>query len=54
VATDQAFAKILDNAFPLDTPYYVYVEVAQPGGWAAPPVIDEPEILFVKTGTQLQ
>jgi hypothetical protein len=54
VATDQAFAKILDNAFPLDTPYYVYVEVAQPGGWAAPPVIDELEILFVKTGTQLQ
>jgi hypothetical protein len=54
VATDQAFAKILDNAFPLDAPYYAYVEVAQPSGWATPPVIDEIEILFVKTGTQLQ
>lgn len=54
VATDQAFAKVLDNAFPLDAPYYIYVDVAQPSGWAAPPVIDEIEILFVKTGTQLQ
>jgi hypothetical protein len=54
VATDQAFAKILDNAFPLDAPYYAYLEVAQPGAWSEPPVIDEIEILFVKTGTQLQ
>ena len=54
VATDQAFAKILDNAFPLDAPYYAYVEVAQPSGWREPPVIDAIEILFVKTGTQLQ
>lgn len=54
VATDEAFARILDNAFPLDAPYYLYVEVAQPGGWAEPPVVDEIEILFVKTGTQLQ
>jgi hypothetical protein len=54
VATDQAFAKILDNAFPLDAPYYAYVDVAQPGAWANPPVIDEIEILFVKTGTKLQ
>lgn len=54
VATDQAFANILDNAFPLDAPYYAYVEVAQPSAWREPPVIDEIEILFVKTGTQLQ
>jgi hypothetical protein len=54
VATDEAFTRILDNAFPLDAPYYLYVEVAQPGAWAAPPVVDEIEILFVKTGTQLQ
>jgi hypothetical protein len=54
VATDEAFARILDNAFPLDAPYYLYVEVAQPGAWAAPPVVDEIEILFVKTGAQLQ
>jgi hypothetical protein len=54
VATDQAFANILDNAFPLDAPYYAYVEVAQPSGWREPPVIDAIEILFVKTGTQLQ
>ncbi|WP_119304089.1 hypothetical protein [Dongia deserti] len=54
VPTDQAFAKILDNAFPLDAPYYLYVEVAQASGWKQPPVIDEIEILFVKTGTQLQ
>ncbi len=54
VATDQAFANILDNAFPLDAPYYAYVEVAQPSAWREPPVIDALEILFVKTGTQLQ
>jgi hypothetical protein len=54
VATDQAFAKILDNAFPLDAPYYAYVEVPQPAAWITPPVIDEIEILFVKTGTKLQ
>jgi hypothetical protein len=54
VATDQAFASILDNAFPLDAPYYAYVEVAQPSAWREPPVIDAIEILFVKTGTQLQ
>ena len=54
VATDQAFANILDNAFPLDAPYYAYVEVAQPSAWREPPVIDAIEILFVKTGTQLQ
>jgi hypothetical protein len=54
VATDQAFAKILDNAFPLDAPYYAYVEVPLPGAWAQPPGIDELGILFVKTGTKLQ
>ena len=54
VATDQAFANILDNAFPLDAPYYAYVEVAQPSAWREPPVIDAIEILFVKTGTRLQ
>ena len=54
VATDEAFAKILDNAFPLDAPYYAYVEVAQPSAWREPPVIDAIEILFVKTGTRLQ
>jgi hypothetical protein len=54
VATDQAFANILDNAFPLDAPYYAYVEVAQPSAWREPPVIDALEILFVKTGTKLQ
>jgi len=54
VATDQAFANVLDNAFPLDAPYYAYVEVAQPSAWREPPVIDAIEILFVKTGTQLQ
>ena len=52
--TDQAFANILDNAFPLDAPYYAYVEVAQPSAWREPPVIDAIEILFVKTGTRLQ
>lgn len=54
VATDQAFANILDNAFPLDAPYYAYVQVAQPSAWREPPVIDAIEILLVKTGTQLQ
>jgi hypothetical protein len=54
VATDQAFAKILDNAFPLDAPYYAYVDVPQPGSWAKAPVIDEIVIQFVKTGTRLQ
>ena len=54
VATDEAFAKILDTAFPLDAPYYAYVEVAQPSAWREPPVIDAIEILFVKTGTRLQ
>jgi len=54
VATDQAFAKILDNAFPLDAPYYAYVEVPQPGAWTNAPVIDEIQILFVKAGTKLQ
>lgn len=54
VPIDQAFAKILDNAFPLDAPYYAYVEVAQPSAWTAPPLIDEIEILLVRTGTQLQ
>src|SRR5262249_12892222 len=47
VATDQAFAKILDNAFPLDAPYYAYVDVSQPGAWTNIPVIDEIEIVFV-------
>ncbi|MEZ5830906.1 MAG: hypothetical protein R3D05_06970 [Dongiaceae bacterium] len=54
VPTDQALAKILDNAFPLDAPYYVYVDVAQPSAWRLPPVIDEIEIMLVKTGTRLQ
>ncbi|MGH6894252.1 MAG: hypothetical protein ACREEP_18555 [Dongiaceae bacterium] len=54
VPVDEAFAKILDNAFPLVAPYYAYVEVPQPGAWAKAPVIDEIEILLVKTGTRLQ
>lgn len=54
VATDEAFARILDNAFPLDAPYYVSVEVPQPGAWTKPPAIDEIEIVLVKTGTRLQ
>jgi len=54
VATDQAFAKILDNAFPLDAPYYAYIELPQAGSWTRVPVIDEIEIVFVKTGTRLQ
>ncbi|HET6161937.1 MAG TPA: hypothetical protein VFE34_26595 [Dongiaceae bacterium] len=54
VPIDQAFAKILDNAFPLDAPYYAYVDVAQPSSWTNAPVIDEIEILFVKTGTKLE
>jgi hypothetical protein len=52
VSTDEAFAKILDNAFPLDAPYYATVEVT--GKWSRPPVIDEIEIVLVKTGTHLQ
>jgi hypothetical protein len=54
VTTDQALAKILDNAFPLDAPYYAYVDVSSPASWTKAPVIDEIEILFVKTGTKLQ
>jgi hypothetical protein len=54
VATDQAFAKVLDNAFPLDAPYYAYVAVGQPSAWREPPIIDAIEILFVKTGAPLQ
>lgn len=54
VAADRAFAKILDNAFPIDAPYYAYVEIPQPGAWSKPPVIDEIEILLVRTGTGLQ
>jgi hypothetical protein len=54
VAADKAFAKILDNALPVDAPYYAYVDVSQPGAWSKPPVIDEIEIIFVKTGTELQ
>jgi hypothetical protein len=53
VAPDQAFAKILANAFPLEAPYYAYVDVSQPGAWTSAPVIDEIEIQFVKTGTRL-
>lgn len=52
VSTDEAFAKILDNAFPLDAPYYATIEVT--GNWSKPPVIDEIEIVLVKTGTHLQ
>ncbi|HET6621384.1 MAG TPA: hypothetical protein VFG64_15725 [Dongiaceae bacterium] len=54
VATDQPFARILDSAFPLQAPYYAYVDVSQPGAWTSAPVIDEIEIQFVKTGTKVQ
>jgi hypothetical protein len=53
VAPDQVFAKILANAFPLEAPYYAYVDVSQPGAWTSAPVIDEIEIQFVKAGTRL-
>jgi hypothetical protein len=53
VPADQALAKILDNAFPLDAPYYAYVDVSSPASWTKPPVIDEIQIQFVKTGTKL-
>ena len=54
VATDQALASIIDNAFPLDAPYYAYVELPQATSWTRIPVIDEIEIVLVKTGTRLQ
>jgi hypothetical protein len=54
VATDQPLAKVLDNAFPVDAPYYAYVDVSSPASWSKAPVIDEIEIVFVKTGTKLQ
>jgi hypothetical protein len=54
VAIDQPLAKILDNAFPIDAPYYAYVDVSSPASWSKAPVIDEIEIVFVKTGTKLQ
>lgn len=54
IAADGAFAKLPDNVFPANAPYYVYVDVTQRGAWPKPPVIDEIEILFIKTGTALQ
>ncbi|HEY1386603.1 MAG TPA: hypothetical protein VGF43_23465 [Dongiaceae bacterium] len=53
VPADQALAKILDNAFPLDAPYYAYADVSSPASWTKAPVIDEIQIQFVKTGTKL-
>jgi hypothetical protein len=53
VSPDKPFADVLSTAFPIDAPYYAYVQLPQPGAWSKPPVIDEIEISFIKVGTQL-
>ena len=54
VSPDKPFADVLATAFPIDAPYFAYVQLPQPGAWSKPPVIDEIEISFIKIGTQLQ
>lgn len=54
VSPDKPYVDVLGSAFPIDAPYYAYVQLPQPGAWKTPPVIDEIEISFIKTGTRLQ
>lgn len=54
VSPDKPYAEVLRTAFPIDAPYYVYVQIPQPSAWSQPPVIDEIEIAFIKIGTGLQ
>jgi hypothetical protein len=54
VSPDKPYADVLRTAFPVDAPYYAYVQLPQPGAWSKPPVIDEIEISFIKIGTRLQ
>ncbi len=51
VSPEAPFADVLKHAFPIDAPYFAYVQLAQPSAWRKPPVIDEIEISFIKTGT---
>jgi hypothetical protein len=54
VPPDVPFSEVLGKAYPIDAPYFTYVQLAQPGAWRKPPVIDELEISFIKIGTALQ
>ncbi len=54
VSPDKPYADVLATAFPIDAPYYAYVQLPQPSAWSKPPVIDEIEISFIKIGTRLQ
>jgi hypothetical protein len=51
VSPETPFGDVLKKAFPIDTPYFAYVQLAQPSAWRRPPVIDEIEISFIKVGT---
>lgn len=54
VSADAPFADVLSRAYPIDAPYFAYVQLAQPSAWRRPPVIDEIEIAFIKIGTELK
>lgn len=54
VSPDKPYADVLRTAFPIDAPYFAYVQLPQPSAWSKPPVIDEIEISFIKIGTRLQ
>jgi hypothetical protein len=54
VSPDKPYSDVLQTAFPIDAPYFAYVQLPQPGAWSKPPVIDEIEISFIKVGTRLQ
>ena len=51
VSPETPFSEVLGKAFPIDAPYFAYVQLAQPSAWRKPPVIDEIEISFIKIGT---
>lgn len=51
VSPETPFSDVLKKAFPIDAPYFAYVQLAQPSAWRRPPVIDEIEISFIKIGT---
>lgn len=54
VSPDKPYADVLATAFPVDAPFFAYVQLPQPNAWSKPPVIDEIEISFVKIGTEVQ
>ena len=54
VSPDKPYADVLATAFPIDAPYFAYVQLPQPSAWSKPPVIDEIEISFIKIGTGLK